>query len=237
MVSFRTRLATVGCLVIGMGWVLGLGGGLALGADTGRGDLVDRWLERRKGVRTWSAEFTQTRTFKALTHPLVTRGRVWFAAPDQFRWELGEPVQSVALRQAEVMVILYPPVRRAERYALGREGPWQHAVTLLEAGFPESRAQWERSFRVTRQSEDEQQAVLWLEPRSAAARRWLSRLQIVLNHGDLEIRSAEMAFADGSTLRNEFTGSRVNPELEEALFSTRIDPDYQVVEPRLEGRR
>src|SRR6266581_4757742 len=59
------------------------------GADTR--SLLAQWLSAQTNLQTWSADVTQTRSLKTLTQPLTARGRVWFAAPNRFRWELLEP--------------------------------------------------------------------------------------------------------------------------------------------------
>src|SRR5262245_23984784 len=48
------------------------------------------WLAAQTNIQTWSADFVQTRTLKALAQPLTASGHVWFAAPNRFRWELGQ---------------------------------------------------------------------------------------------------------------------------------------------------
>lgn len=80
--------------------------------------LLSRWFAAQAEIKTWSAELVQTRTLKALKDPLQTPGRVWFTLPNRFRWELGTPAQTIALREADAMVIVYPRLKRAERYAL-----------------------------------------------------------------------------------------------------------------------
>ena len=67
---------------------------------------LDRWLAAQKDIRTWSADFTQTRSFKTLTQPLTAQGRVWFVAPNRFRWELGHPAQTIAVRQTNQMMVI-----------------------------------------------------------------------------------------------------------------------------------
>src|SRR5204863_4161325 len=78
----------------------------ALGAETN--SLVTSWLSAQTNIQTWSAEFIQTRTLKSLTQPLTEKGQVWFAAPNRFRWELGNPVNTIAVRAPEEMLVLYP---------------------------------------------------------------------------------------------------------------------------------
>ena len=194
---------------------------------------VASWLSAQTNIQTWSAQFKQTRTLKALTQPLVADGRIWFAAPDRFRWELGDPPQTIAVRQREEMLVIYPMLKRAERYSLRKEqsGPWRDALALLEAGFPRSEKDLESRFRITSQSITNEVVSLTLQPKSAGARRMMPLLKIAFTTNDFSLRATESQFADGSTLRNDFTNPRLNLKLEEVLFTPTIESDYQVVEP------
>ena len=71
----------------------------ARAADTNA--LLNAWHAAQTNLHTWTANFTQTRTLKTLRQPLVATGQVWFAKPDRFRWELGQPAQTIALRRAD----------------------------------------------------------------------------------------------------------------------------------------
>src|SRR5256885_4233656 len=104
--------------------------------------VLAAWLNAQTNVQTWSASVIQTRTLKSLTQPLTATGHVWFAAPNRFRWELGAPPQTIALRQADQMLVVYPRLSRAEKYPLTGDhtGPWRDTLALLEAGFPSSRS-------------------------------------------------------------------------------------------------
>src|SRR5213593_2727732 len=75
--------------------------------------LVDSWLNAQTSIHTWSADVVQTRNLKSLAKPLVADGRVWFAAPNRFRWEIGNPPQTIAVRKLEEMLVIYPRLRRA----------------------------------------------------------------------------------------------------------------------------
>ena len=60
--------------------------------------VLDAWFAAQKDLHSWSADFVQTRILKTLTQPLTAVGRLWFAEPNDFRWELGRPAQTIALR-------------------------------------------------------------------------------------------------------------------------------------------
>ena len=95
------------------------GAGAAAAADTN--SLLARWFAAQTNIQSWSADFVQTRTLKSLTEPLTATGHVWFAAPNRFRWELGKPAQTIAVRAPNELLIIYPRLKRVERFALSGE--------------------------------------------------------------------------------------------------------------------
>lgn len=208
---------------------------LFLAATVARADeaLLDRWFAAQAELKTWSAKVTQIRTLKALKDPLRAEGRVWFAAPNRFRWELGDPAQTIAVRESTALVVMYPRLKRAERYALTGPGAnqWRDALTLLEAGFPRSRSELEKQFQVVATLEREAEAELVLQPRASRARKLIAEVRLVFGKEKLELRATELRFADGSQLRNEFAEAQLNPVLEDALFTASVPADFKVTEP------
>jgi outer membrane lipoprotein-sorting protein len=205
--------------------------GAVVGADRIGG--VEGWLTRQATVRTWSAELRQTRRLKSLAEPLATPGRVWFKAPNLFRWELGDPVRTIAIREPDRLVLLYPRLKRAEIYPLTGEerGPWRSSLALLEVGFPRDRGQLESQFVVVSESAREGTVELALEPKEAGARRWITRVEVTFDAAQLGLLATELHFTDGSTLRNEFTDTVINPPLEDDRLRADIPADFTVVLP------
>ncbi len=193
--------------------------------------LVDAWLSHQTNVHTWMANVRQTRTLKSLVQPLTATGRVWFEAPRQFRWELGDPPQTIAVRQPEQMLVIYPGLKRVERYPLDSTstGPWRDALTLLDAGFPRSRLELEARFRLLESGATNGLPTLTLQPRSASARRLMPMLRVGIDPATNELRFTEIEFADGSSMRNEFTGTRINPTLPGDIFNPRLEPDWEII--------
>ena len=108
----------------------------------------NQWFEVQTNLQSWSADFTQTRTLKVLNQPLVSTGKVW-VTPGEFRWELGQPVQTIVLRQPDQLLIIYPRLKRAEKYPLDAvpTGPMKDALALLDASLPRDRATMEKNFQ------------------------------------------------------------------------------------------
>jgi outer membrane lipoprotein-sorting protein len=197
--------------------------------------VMSGWLGVQTNVQTWAADFTQIRKLKALTQPLVSTGQVWFAAPQNFRWQLGAN-QTIAIRSNETMLVEYPRLKRAEKYDFQNSGPnqWKDALALLQSGFPRSREDIDRQFRILSLSNTNGIYELELEPRSAGARKMMPQINLLI-HSNLTLAGTELVFADGSRMRNEFSNVRTNVPVE-GKFDLSVPPDFKLIEP-LKGLR
>jgi outer membrane lipoprotein-sorting protein len=195
--------------------------------------LFGRWFTAQTNLQSWSADFTQTRSLKMLTQPLVATGKVWVAVPDRFRWELGQPPQTIALRQPDQLLLIYPRLKRAEKYALTGvpAGPLKDALALLDASFPRDRATMEGRFRLLSATEMDATLQVRLQPKSASARKFISEILIGFRTNDFSIAVTDMKFADGSSLRNDFTNTVINQPIAPETFEPKLGADVTVVEP------
>jgi outer membrane lipoprotein-sorting protein len=194
---------------------------------------ISSWLAAQTNIQAWSADFIQTRTFKSLTQPLTATGHVWFAAPNRFRWELGNPPQTIAVRAPQEMLVIYPRLKRVERYPLSGEqtGRWRDALALLEAGFPRSESEMTSRMKIVSQNVTNDTCELVLEPKSSGARQMIPQIKIAFGLKDHALRATELQFADGSTMRNDFIHPELNPKIDDSMFQPQMPADYKVVEP------
>ncbi len=183
-------------------------------------------------MQNWSADFTQTRTLVALSEPLTSKGKVW-VQPGSFRWELGQPPQTIVVRNPDELLILYPRFKRAELYPLDQipAGPIKDAMALLDVSLPRDRASMEQHFQLLSATETNATLQMTLQPKSVSARQFIGNVIIGFHTNDYVIADSEMQFADGSTLRNDFTNVVFNQPMDSKLFDTNLPPDYTVVEP------
>jgi outer membrane lipoprotein-sorting protein len=195
--------------------------------------VLDGWFAAQAQVRSLSADFVQTRTLKTVVQPLVAQGHLWFAPPNQFRWELGRPAQTIALRHADDMFVIYPRLKRAEHYPLGASAPraWRDAMALLDAGFPKTRQEFDAQFQIHSLTQTNNTWLVALQPRSAAARQIMPELRISLATNDFSLAATELVFVDGSRMKNDFSHSIINGALDESLFDWKPPADFKVTEP------
>ena len=225
MVSFRAHLAGIGIVLLSLS---------AAGSTN-----IGPYLEAQAALKSWTADFVQTRTLKSLKQPLKTPGHLYFVAPNIFRWELGDPTQTIAIRQPNSVVLIYPPLKRAERYSISthERNQWQEMLSLLDAGFPRSQAELESKFQIISFRVLDGKAHTVLRPKASSARRWMREMELVFNAETKSLAATELRFADGSSLRNDFSNERRDTEIAPELFDPLIPPDYKVTEPGKSRRR
>jgi outer membrane lipoprotein carrier protein len=222
------RKSLIFCIIA----ALGVAAYVARGADEQNAQF-DRWFAVQTNLQSWSADFIQTRSLKVLTQPLVATGKVWVTAPGRFRWELGQPAQTIALRQTDQLFIVYPRLKRVEKYSLDGvpAGPVKDALALLDASLPRDRASMEERFKLMSATVTNSVLQMTLQPKSASARKFISEIVIGFRTNDFSIAVTEMKFADGSSLRNDFTNVVLNQPIDPARFELKLAPDFTVVEP------
>jgi outer membrane lipoprotein-sorting protein len=196
-------------------------------------EFLNQWLAQQAQVKTWSADVVQIRKLKSLVRPLKSRGQVWFEQPNRFRWQLGDPPRTIAVRKEEELLIIYPRLKQVERYSTGEEidPAWKQVLSLLEVGFPSDAEAFFAQYELLSTKKTKKSWKFELRPAAEAARRLLDRVWVEASRRDFSLMATELVFPDGSTMRNEFIRRRLNPDLDKALFQFEIDEGYQVVNP------
>lgn len=191
-----------------------------------------KWFAAQTNMQNWAADFTQTRSLVALAQPLTSKGKVW-VQPGEFRWELGQPPQTIVVRNPDEMIILYPRFKRAEVYALNKipPGPIKDAMSLMDVSLPRDRASMEEHFQLQSATITNATLQMTLQPKSASARQFIGDIIVGFRTNDYVIADTIMQFSDSSTLRNDFTNVVFNQPMDSKLFATNLPPDYSVVEP------
>jgi hypothetical protein len=150
---------------------------------------------------------------------------------------LGVPPQTLAIRESQNLAILYPKLQRAEIYSLdaSTRGALGDALALLEAGFPKSREELEQRFEI--ESLDPVKDVdmnvdrVWrmtLAPRFSEARRLITRVIVEFESTRAGPRAIELRFADGATLRNDFSASEANGPMTDELFQVLVPEGFKI---------
>ncbi len=199
--------------------------------------ILDKWLTHQATIKSWQADVTQIRTIKNLARPMQSEGQLWFKQPNQFRWQLGEPARTVAIRDSDQLLVVYPRLKQAERFPFDgiKEPAMKQALLLLEVGFPSEPESFHAQYQLlssTAKSDEHKTRfqVLELQPKAASARKLLQKLSLEVSLKDLSLRATELHFADGSSLKNLFNEQSYNQALPEELLSYDLQ-GFDISEP------
>ena len=201
-----------------------LAGGVLLAAPPAQPlDLspVKAWLLAQKDVRSVSADFTQTRALRTLRSPLTSKGRLWFKAPNWFRWELGDPPKTIIIGTPGGVTIIRPGKKRAERKPLAAAGGApgdSEALGMMRFPGGGSFEDFQRRVQVLGIEVSGSKCHLEMLPRDAQSARRLSAVKMVFDTVTGHWLSFEIVTREGSSIRNEFSNVEINPKIDKALF-------------------
>ncbi len=190
-------------------------------------------MASQKDVRSVSADFIQTRALRTLRSPLSSKGRLWFKAPDWFRWELGTPPKTIIIGTPKGLTIIQPEKKLARRKPLAPPGTPSEAEALGMIRFPGggSFEEFERQVKVLALEKSGANCRLTMLPRDAQAARRLSAINLTFDTETGHWISFEMVTREGSSIRNEFRNVEINPKIERALFDFDLT-GYQVTDEK-----
>ncbi len=176
--------------------------------------VLDQWIARQVAIRSLSADFTQTRALRVLRNPVAAKGKLWFQAPGDFRWEVGSPPKTIVLRKGDDIRVIEPAkqVVKIEAVELGKR-----EAGLMEFPFVRSRADLEKRFKILDLRTEGVECRVKLEPRDTQG--FLTGIALGFDTETGHLRSLEMSFRDGSSLRNEFSNIQVNEKLPAGTFA------------------
>lgn len=170
-------------------------------------------------MRTVQADFTQTRTYRALRDPLATKGRMLYSAPGNLRWEVGEPPKMVFLRKGDKALLIQPEKKRAERIpADAKPGANPRAMAMPVFPLAKDFASFTRQFEVLSVTTTGDRCHLEILPRDPQAQKFLAAIKVDFELGSGQLTAFEINLRDGATMRNEFSNVRVNQKIPPAAF-------------------
>ena len=186
--------------------------------------VVKDWLAAQAGLKSLTADFTQSQRLSDDRRPIVTKGKFAFAAPGSFRWQMGEPAVTLAVqnKDAELVVAnvkrkratIYPQeVLKKEEAAMG--------FSFIEAGFPRTIAEFNENFTVTGEELKDGIHHVTVKFNSRRVSLGLRKMIFYLAEGSHDLRGFYLRFRDGRSITTQFSNVKKNPGIPASHF--RID--------------
>ena len=187
----------------------------AFGAELSSGEaaaLEKRFFAARQETRNLEADFTQIVSAPGLPAPAVSRGRLFYRAPDDLRIAYTQPAGELLQLDATYFTSIRsgqaPAVRPADHSSA-------RAIAALRDILRGQRPPGEMQVTVTRQGRDYLVVLTPLAP----GRFQPERIENIIEARTMNLRSMSLTLPRGTVMRFEFTGIHQNRPLPDQAFA------------------
>lgn len=196
---------------------------LYLSAQTNSPDMgfVQRWLATNSGVDSLKIDFTQTRRMRSVKLPVRQDGTLWLDyGAHRFRWQTGDPAQTIVVSQGKNILILRTPMKRYEIRPAGSGGA--PGMAALANGFPRTLAEFQQRYRVLEVNPQANTKRIVTRPLGAGG-RGVETFTFVVDGSHHRLLGIEIDLEDGSSVNTVFSRVQTNVGLARDLFKPSLD--------------
>lgn len=177
---------------------------------------LETWLKRQATITTLDADFTQERKLPALKNPVTTKGRITFVKPDKVRWQLGDPVETLAVSDGETLTLIDTAAKTARR--TGVNSPQAARFSLLAGRAFDTAENFQQAFEIIESRVTSGIHQYTLKPKDRKTRAQIPWIFLDIDPAKNELRAMEIELQDKSRLKTIFKNVKFNGKLDEALF-------------------
>ena len=177
---------------------------------------LEAWLKRQVSITTLDAGFTQERKLPALKNPTTTPGHLSFSKPDQVRWQLGEPTETLAVSDGKTLTLIETATKTARQTSV--DSPQAARFSLLSGRAFQSPESFYQAFEIIGSRVEAGIYQYTIKSKDRRVRAQIPWIFLDIDPGKNELRAMEMELSDKSRLRTVFSNPRFNLKLDDSLF-------------------
>ncbi|MFC7336649.1 outer membrane lipoprotein carrier protein LolA [Haloferula chungangensis] len=179
---------------------------------------LEAWLAKQSRVRSLEADFIQERTLPALRKPVSTPGTFSMQKPGKMRWELGEPVKTLAVSDGTTMTLVDVEKKRARQ--ISADSARAKPFTLLADGALNGDLEgFKKTFDLIESRVTNGIYQLTARPRDRNLRDKVQWVFLDIDPKTQLLRAMEIQLDDKSRIRTIFSNSRINPRIPAERFT------------------
>lgn len=165
-------------------------------------------------IRTLKSDFIQKKDLKILKTSLISKGRLYYQAPDMLRWEYLSPLRTVMLKNGEA-------VNAYQFYNGAWKGYSSQAIEPMRMVFTEInkwlKGQFNDTNAFTPSFTPGPPVHIILTPRDEF-KPFLLRIELIFSERPGIIKSVKMIESDGTTTIIEFINVEINSDIPSEVF-------------------
>ena len=178
--------------------------------------VLDAWLKRQTSVTSLEASFTQERKLPSLKSPVSTPGKLMMQRPDKLRWELGNPIETLAVSDGTTMTLLQASDKSARQ--VGTDSPQAKQFSFLGGNALASPEAFREAFEITDWRVSSGIHQYTLQPKERRMRANVPWVFLDIDPASNELRALELEMKDKSRIRTVFTNTKLNGKLPTSAF-------------------
>lgn len=177
---------------------------------------LDAWLKRQPSITSLDSTFTQERKLPSLKNPTSTPGRLSFAKPDKFRWQLGEPAETLAVSDGATLTLIETADKTARQ--ISSDSPQAARFSLLSGKAFQSPEAFQEAFEIIESRVTSGIHQYTLKAKDRRMRSQVPWIFLDIDPVKNELTALELELQDKSRVRTIFHQPRLNTPLPDSLF-------------------
>ena len=177
---------------------------------------LDAWLKRQPSIKSLDTQFTQERKLPSLKNPTIAKGRLSFAKPDKFRWQLGDPAETLAVSDGATLTLVETATKTARQ--ISADSPQAARFSLLSGKAFQSPESFQQTFEIIESRVTSGIYQYTLKAKDRRIRSQIPWIFLDIDPSKNELRALELELQDKSRVRTIFTQPRINTPLPDSLF-------------------
>lgn len=182
---------------------------------------LETWLGRQKNLKSLQADFVQERKLPSLKKPVTTPGKLVMAVPGKLRWELGQPVKTVAISDGATMTLLDVAKKRGKK--IPADAPEARQFSFLSDGAFRDLAALQEIFETVESRMTGPIYQLTLKPKERGMRKHVSWMFLDIDTRNYELRAVDLEMDDKSRIRTVFSNAKINAKVDPAAFTAETE--------------
>ena len=178
---------------------------------------LETWIGKQKTLQSLDADFVQERKLPSLKKPAVTPGRMRMVRPGKLRWELGNPVKTLAVSDGTTMTLLDVAKKRGKK--IDTSSPEARQFTLLSDEAFRDLAGFKNAFELVESRMSGSIYQLTVRPKDKSLRKHVSWMFLDIDTRSQELRALDLELEDKSRIRTVFSNAKINAKVDPAIFT------------------